>query len=484
MGQINQLTRKTMAGLGLRPPVIEVPTQGYELNDVTIINPGVERKVVQKLIVKGSAISSISDDGHETGRPSGAGQYAGSFVLPGLIDMHVHYTIFPSRLIPSTFDTSEYVGLLFLAYGTTTVRDVGNFDLIWRTRRRINDGAFPAPRMYCCGPIIDGDPPRMRDMSWVVRTREEGRAAVDRLATMGADFIKVYDNLTPESLAGIREAANNHGLDVVGHLPFKVTFAEAHINDLQHVWGVQLPELRPGLDFNNPDDFAHYMASWREIDDTRMDEIVRISVDQSVTHTPTIVVQKNLVRDASRDEEALLMPRFFRDVLWSPDYGIKYIGGHSKEELAKVSDSIEKVKESVGRLHSAGVRIMAGTDTPGSPVTLPGVSLQEEIGLLAESGLTLEEAWAAGTHVAGEWLGVPMLGTLQEGAPADLLVFRQDPTKNLDAFSTLEAVSANGRLYTRDVLDDGLASHQEYFKGRLYDSVTMAAARSAIKKLG
>ena len=91
-----------------------------------------------------------------------------------------------------------------------------------------------------------------------MRNPHEAQEAVRKLADKGADFIKVYDNLTPESLAAIREAAAGRGLAVVGHLPFLVRFEEAGIHDLQHVWGIQLPSLLPGLDFNNP-------AAWNSL---------------------------------------------------------------------------------------------------------------------------------------------------------------------------------------------------------------------------
>jgi adenine deaminase len=74
----------------------------------------------------------------------------------------------------------------------------------------------------------------------------------------------------------------------------------------------------------------------------------------------------------------------------------------------------------------------------------------------------------------GGSLRVPGLGTLAPGAPADLLLFREDPTRDLGALATLEAVVADGRLYRRKTLDDALRAAQRIYRGWVYDTVSMA----------
>jgi imidazolonepropionase-like amidohydrolase len=135
----------------------------------------------------------------------------------------------------------------------------------------------------------------------------------------------------------------------------------------------------------------------------------------------------------------------------------------------------------VHRLHEAGVHIYAGSDT-FNPFVVPGASLQEELYHLIDAGFTPEEVWAAATREAGEWLREPRLGSVEEGAPADLLIFREDPTRDLAALSTLEAVVAQGRLYPKEMLDQALARWRAHFEGRFYDTVTMAIARRRMRQ--
>jgi adenine deaminase len=119
------------------------------------------------------------------------------------------------------------------------------------------------------------------------------------------------------------------------------------------------------------------------------------------------------------------------------------------------------------------------------PGVVPGASLHEELHELVAADLAAEEAWLLATRRAGEFLDEPRLGTLQPGAPADLLIFRDDPTRDLAALATLEAVVVQGRLYTRQWLDDALSREREHFasettrRGRSGSTGASRVARSS-----
>ena len=105
---------------------------------------------------------------------------------------------------------------------------------------------------------------------------------------------------------------------------------------------------------------------------------------------------------------------------------------------------------------------------------MPGASLQEELHHLVDAGLSPEEAWLTATRWPGEFLGEPGLGRIARDAPADLLLFREDPTRDLGALDTLETVVADGRLYPRETLDAALATARNHYRGWLYERVSMA----------
>jgi cytosine/adenosine deaminase-related metal-dependent hydrolase len=411
------------------------------------------------LRVTGDVIERISyggDNGPDDTPEEAGNRFSGAYALPGLIDMHVHY--------PTKWDR-ELCSLLYLMHGVTGVREMGNLDgSIWETRRMIRNGDFPGPRIFTGGKIVDGSPPSWPG-SLVVQDAAEAEAAVERLASLGADFVKVYSGLSPETLLAIREAAAERSLPVVGHIPFNAPLEEAGVEDVQHMLGVW-PK--------------YYWNHWGELDQDRIDRVVQISMEQGIAHTPTLVMWDRLAGINDLDQQgsatARLMPRYYRRLVWDTETGLHNIRNIPAREFSELAKTIPTMKEVVRRLHRAGVRIHAGTDTI-QPYVVPGASLHEELYHLMEAGMTTEDVWIAATRASGESLGEPTLGLIEEGAPADLLIFREDPTSDLTALWTLEAVIAQGRLYTKEELDRAFARHKKHFEGHFYDSVSMAICR-------
>ena len=446
----------------LRAPTVDVPDRGVELTRVTVVNPGLGREPGRRIVVRGARIASLGASGDA--EPT---RYSGSFVLPGLIDMHVHYGA----------DQRELFGLLFLAHGVTTVRDTGDLTgTVAETRRLIRDGELAGPTVFSCGPILDGDPPTWPG-SRVVRDRADARAAVEEASAAGAQCVKVYSNLGADALAAVHEAAAARRLSVIGHVPHGITLAEAGLADVQHLTGVPEPLF-------TDESLRGWVESWLDLPDARVADVVGTSKRLGIAHTPTLVMWDHLSRlfgdgvDAMADRT--LLPRYYRDVVWNPQAGLPFVRELRPDVAMTLARVLPVMMRVVGRLHAAGVRIHAGTDVP-SPLVVPGASMHEELRLLVGAGLGIEDAWAAATRVAGESLGVPDLGTVRAGAPADFLLFRDDPTVDLRALATLQAVVVQGRLYPRADLEAAIAEHRALHASVLYDTVVTALARPLLR---
>jgi imidazolonepropionase-like amidohydrolase len=132
--------------------------------------------------------------------------------------------------------------------------------------------------------------------------------------------------------------------------------------------------------------------------------------------------------------------------------------------------------ETTRRLHAAGVAIYAGTDTL-MPYVAPGSSLIQELPELAAAGLTPDQALAAATTLPGAALPQRGLGTVRVGAPADLLILRDDPTRDVGALESREAVIADGRVYRESDLQEMLARFDRHFLGTFYSVVMGTVAR-------
>ncbi len=160
----------------------------------------------------------------------------GSFLIPGLWDMHVHL------VFGDWFPRAEEISLpLFVANGITSVRDMGS-DLatVQSWRDEIEGGRMLGPRIMTSGPMLDGPKPRFPS-SIAIATPEDGRRAVDQLKQSGADFIKLQSLIPRDAVFAIAEEARKQEIPFEGHVPDSVRASEvssAGMHSFEHLIGI------------------------------------------------------------------------------------------------------------------------------------------------------------------------------------------------------------------------------------------------------
>lgn len=445
----------------LQPPSIPVPaSRSGVFHGLTILEPGEPPRTNVTIRIEDGLIASIEP----TSGDSGDGDFAGRIAVPGLIDMHVHY---PPRV---AIGNTELWSLLLLSHGVTSIRETGSIDgSVFSVRADIREGRTPGPRIFACGPMLDGSPPSFPS-NRIVQSAAEAREAVAELADQGADCLKAYNMLSREALAGLRAAATEKDLPLIGHAPHAVSLDEAGLADLQHGTGVVLVDhAKIGRsDFRSED--------WQTVDAARIAYAAHVSLEQGIAHTPTLVNarmrrwllpgESGSARIAS-DSGLRHLPSFWRDA-WSLIWAPPYRPDDLEAERLHQEFRERQAAMTVG-LHRAGVRVHAGTDTL-MPYVAPGSSLHGELRELELAGIPREDVWSIATREAGDSLRKSALGRLVVGAPADILLLRPDarPHQDLDVLSQPEAVIADGRLYRRTDLDRALSRFDAHFHGPLY----------------
>ncbi|MDJ0790166.1 MAG: amidohydrolase family protein [Myxococcota bacterium] len=452
-----------VAWLALRAPApLEVPPRGTLIPAATVIEPGGARLPGHTVVVEGARITEIRPATPEERAEAPAPR----FVLPGLIDMHAHFP--PLRF----FGIGEHYALLFLRHGVTTVRDAGDVmgSATAPIQQAFRDESFPVPRVYSCGVFVDGPGSRWPNTE-IVETKEEARAAVARIARAGHDCIKAYDLLSLDALAGVKEAAREHGLPVIGHVPYATRFEEAGFDDVQHLTGIPWGE---GVRF------PHTIPLWKDLPPERVDAVVRAAVEQDIAVTPTFVTRDRLGSWVEPDllqwaPDAALLPRAFRDLVWiKPPW--------EEAVFRAFHESFEHEAALVRRLVDAGARVHVGTDAL-AVVVVPGTSMGREMRLFERAGIGVEEIWRLATRGNGASLPLPELGRLLPGAPADLLVFSSDPTRSLDALEDLELVVADGRPYPVPRIDEQLSRYEGHFRSAFFDRVLGTVVQLVVNQL-
>ncbi len=439
-----------VAALFASVPDAEVPERGeLRIAHASLIEPGFRRRPDQTIAVTAGRIAAV-----ESSRlTEQGGAFDGLFVMPGLVDLHVHL---PPPALPAELRTAL---LLFLAHGVTSVREAGS-PWAWSlaTRDRVRNGDLAGPRVFSCGPLLVGHE------SWpgavVVTEMSEVRPVIERLREQRVDCVKLLDSVSPAVAAAIREAAHSAGLRVIGHAPSASD--RLILDEVQHLTGLE--------------------AAMRTRHPAALAKAIEDSLAEGVAHTPTLVVLERFARayeGRSRcDAACRFLPRYFEAVLWDPRR-IPALEAMVTDLGFSPSVRFEAAKEVVKALAEGGVPILAGTDSPTFHI-VPGASLQEEIRLLHEAGLSAENALAAGTTRASRVLGEAGLGRIQPGAPADLVVLRSDPVESIETGLPLEiaAVVAGGRLYSIADLESSLRDYEHFFADSAYATAAEALARA------
>ena len=178
------------------------------------------------VLVEGGTISALGPDGSVT-LPSDTRRVdaEGAFLIPGLVDAHVHM---------SGPDAATYV-----AHGITSVRNMWGWPGLLTIRDQIAAGELLGPTIYSYSPGLD-DQPAYWPFTQLLATPEEARAKVQELATGDWIGYKVYRDLSRPVYDAIVDEAAAVGLPIAGHVPILVGLdraLEAGQTSLEHMLG-------------------------------------------------------------------------------------------------------------------------------------------------------------------------------------------------------------------------------------------------------
>ena len=407
-----------------------------------------------RIVIEAGRISSVDQDSSAAGAASIEGGQAidgrGLWATPGLIDTHIHLQLVGRPALP-----------LLLALGITTIRDLGGpLDFLAETRRQLEDGAV-GPRLLFTGPMIDGEPPTWPALVHPAPDAEAAAQAAREHLNAGADAIKLYTTLPPESLRRcIDEVAGR--VPVTGHLG-RTSAAEAMqagINGLEHALLTPYNDLAPADQRTSPDEVMATPGFWQKVyagwlqTDLTADHVKRwidLLVERDVSFCPTLTVVPGA--DEPIEEEFDTIPSLRRlqaereEQRRSQGRQPPQRHAATSELRARLAGVRAKLQELTGLVHQAGGRVVAGTDSGAIGNLVPGFSLHRELGYLSGADLSNMEALRAATSRAAEALWRDDFGVIAPGKRADLLLLRRDPLADLGALRDIERVIRDGRPY-------------------------------------
>lgn len=384
------------------------------------------------------------------------------WLIPGLWDMHVHPDDPEMWHLDIEPEERDLLIPQFPLWGVTGVRDMGGaWETILDWRRRIAAGSLLGPRIVAGGPIVDGPDP-MWPGSIAAGTAEEGRAAVDSVIALGADFVKVYHLLPREAYFAIADRAAERGIPFAGHVPNElstVEVSEAGQASVEHVIplgreAADMAAVRAAVDAlgDVATEFrgaAFMEAVYDHYDPDRAAPIYRALIDNGTWIDPTLLVwYRNAFFDPEEPSVAERLPYVPGYVRrwWTPAENV-----HLRDRTAASERMMRALYRNlariVGEMREAGVtRFLVGTDTGGNPHTFPGSSVHDEMALLVEAGLDPAEALRAATLNPAAFLGLTdSLGTIEPGKLADLVLLEADPLADIDNTRRIAGVVVDGK---------------------------------------
>jgi imidazolonepropionase-like amidohydrolase len=401
----------------------------------------------------------------------------GRFLVPGLIDSHVHVTTPPGITDPD-FDR-KHPGLLdaywrqqprsYLYHGVTAVVDLASIaDLVERFR-----SAPQAPDLVTCGALIlDGGypavlvPPALRAAflryalpadpaaapAVVRRAQADGHRCIKLFFEDGFGASTAWPLPSDDVVAAVRAEARRLGLPVI-----------IHANALD----MQTAALR-----HKPDVLAHGLWNWGASDrQPGLPEPIR-------RHLAAVLAARVAVQPTFGVIEALgalFDPAFLDDPALKKVLPSALLAWYRTDEAQGpkndlVADSPIFADPARARQIFAGVldqdaratayliahkgRILLGSDTPSGPffTNPPGLNTWKELQHLAGAGLSPRGILEAATRRNAQVFGLSDRGTIEPGKTADLLLLSADPLKSVEAWNAIERVIVRGTVIPRESL--------------------------------
>ena len=436
----------------------------------------------QTVVVSGERILAVGDTaGIPLPRGARLVDGTGRFLIPGLVDMHVHLTA-----AGEPDGSRRFLIPLLLANGITAVRDMGGYlESLVPLREEIKKGKRPGPEIFYAGPYLDGSPPSF-EPSLVVTDQVQANEDVHQLVRRGVDFIKVQSMLGRDAYFAVAEAAQREKIPFVGHVPDQVTAAQAADagqRSIEHLTNVlrgcssdEAKLMREQFHVprrkETPAEAHERVVRWqRELllsyAAPQADALVRKFAEKGVWQTPTLVLLKHNAfptLDLGRPGEERYVPGATRRV-WEKgrERQMRFV---TRAESNLRAQLLNKSESLVKQMQKSGVHILAGTDSP-APDVVPGYSLHQELELLVEAGLEPQEALRAATSAPAEFLSKNRdSGTVAPGQYADLVLLDSNPLEQIRNTRRIRAVIVHGKMLERADLDKMLTEESSFASSR------------------
>ncbi len=420
--------------------------QGLAVRNVALFDAERARVLPrQTVLVKNGRITQVGP-GTTVKVPAGYRviEGAGKTLLPGLWDMHAHFT-----------DPME--GIVNIALGVTEIRDMGNTESLITLRNQIDSMQLIGPRVAVMSGFIDGKGPFSGPIGKAITTADEGIQAVRTYKAHGYPLIKLYSSIKPEWVAPIAAEAHQLGMRVAGHIPSYMTAEQAiaaGYDEITHINMVMLNFLGDSLDTRSMGRFTKVAqrAAGLDLSGPAFARFVQVMQQKHIAFDPTVSVFEGMfTAEAGQYDPAFApianrLPATVQRSLYGRGLPVPMgMAATYKKSFATMLDAVK-------RLHDAGVLMVAGTDG------FPGYTLHRELELYVKAGIPAAQALQMATYNPAKLSGLlAELGTLTPGKRADFILVAGNPTQQISDIRKVVLTVKDGHVYEAKKLLNALS---------------------------
>ena len=430
------------------------PREAMVFRDVNVLS------MENETVLSGQTVVIIEDMIREIGssqeiQPVGGATVidaTGMYLMPGLAEMHAHVP--PGDSPPR--DQVEDILFLYIANGVTTIRGMLGSDYQIPLAQEIERGDVLGPTFYVAAPSLS-------------RTSAADMASAERLVrehkSAGYHLQKIHPGVPLEVWDHMASISKEIDLTFGGHVPADVGLVhaiETGISTVDHLDGyvqaVVSDDVVSQINTGRPINLQGLVSS---VDESKINEIVQLSLENDVYVVPTLYLWENLY--GITDPSAFLM---------QPE--MKYVSAAQREAWRRQAaagprdspDVLEEFfdlrKRILKALSDAGVGILMGTDSP-QMFNVPGFALHRELELVGESGMSNYEILRSGTSSVARYVSNHLgldgnFGTIAPGQRADLVLLGSNPLEDLSNLTDRIGVMVRGRWLPRTEIDEGLSA--------------------------
>ena len=425
-----------------------------------------------RILIQDGLIKSVWS-GEKGGQPVPAGvpvvDATGKYIIPGLIDSHVHY--------------NWYEGELFLHYGVTSIFDLGGGSWSNGMQKGVASGKIRAPRYYHHGTFGDGANGKTDKFAGqnTARTRayanvnspEDAEAAVNAIVGK-VDIITLNEDWKGEIFSAVSKAAHAKSLSIISHSYNALNTSDWGVDGIEHMTGVGMAATRseagkaaiaqmgicthsyaPLLEQSLPCIAAGHKNSllYRWMDPTYFDTMIAHLVKNHTYLNPTLDFEWGGIIDRSNQfelEDAKLLASPGLDYV--PEDEKKefldqyhWADGRSAEERQEFLKGYRNIQLFLKKFVAAGGKLYSGTDSASANV--PGLSLHHEMQIYVDAGIPPMRALQSSTLWAAQMARLDSkIGSIEPGKLGDVVILEADPLQDIHNTQRVSTVIKGGSL--------------------------------------